>query len=106
MGKEVKRGRLRRVTMKHMYDEDGNLTGHTVSAEHEPDASASDGKGYTPYPPDIETPHETYDSAEAKMREHHNDNLKRFGGKKAKKAAAASMNDAPMKEALGRKGGY
>ena len=107
--KEVKRGRLRRVTMKHMYDEDGNLAGHTVTAEHEPDMDEmkgkSDGPSYMPSPPDIETPHETYDSAEAKMREHHNDNAKRFGGKKTKASAKASpdMDEAPMREAMGRR---
>lgn len=106
--KDVKRGRLRRVTMRHMYDEDGNLSGHTVTAEHEPDMEGmkgkTDGASYMPSPPDIETPHETYDSAEAKMREHHMDNLKRFGkGKGAAKKSAAPMDESPMREAMGRK---
>ncbi len=107
--KEAKRGRLRRTTIKHMYDEDGNLAGHTVTAQHEPDMDDmkgnADGPSYMPSPPDIETPHEDYNSAEAKMREHHTDNLKRFGGKKAKASAkmAPQMDDSPMREAMGRK---
>jgi hypothetical protein len=105
--KDVKRGRLRRVTIKHMYNEDGNLAGHTVTAEHGPDMEGmkgkSDGPSYMPSPPDIETPHETYDSAEAKAKEHHMDNMKRFGKGGAKKAAAPAMDEAPMRMALGRK---
>lgn len=98
-GKEVKRGRLRRVTIKHMYDEDGAPSGHTVTAEHEPDASTGDGKGYTPYPPDIETPHETHDSALAKAKEHYESNMARFG----KKGKKISVPEGPAQAALGRK---
>jgi len=107
--KDVKRGRLRRVTIKHMYNEDGNLAGHTVTAEHEPDMDdmegKSDGPSYMPSPPDIETPHETYDSAEAKAREHHTDNMARFGKGKAaaKKTAMPQMDEEPMRAAIGRK---
>ena len=118
MAKDVKRGRLRRVTIKHMYNEDGNLAGHTVTAEHEPDMEAmkaGQAKGnYVPSPPDIETPHETHDSAMAKVKEHHEDNLKRFGGEKKTKGAGGEdmplhervtkgMADPMVREAMGRK---
>jgi hypothetical protein len=101
--KEAKRGRLKRVTIKSMYGKDGNLAGHTVTAEHEPEMSG-DGKGQPSmmggYPPHIETPHETYDSAEAKVREHHLENAKKFGsGKKA----TTLGDDMPMRVALARR---
>jgi len=95
-GKEIKRGRLRRTSIEHLYDEDGAPSGHIVSAEHEP-GSDGDGKGYNPYPPDLKTPHETYDGAEAKMREHHETNVARFGKKKK-----ANLDIGPAKAALGR----
>lgn len=101
-GKEVKRGRLRRTSIKPMYDEDGGVAGYTASAEHEPEPS-SDGK-YQGYPSDIETPHETYEGAEAKVREHHEASAKRFGGKKAKKGGPESeLSEGPVRAAMGRK---
>ena len=102
----MKRGRLKRGTIKHMYDQDGTPSGHTVTAQHDPDMEgkngSADGMGpgsYMPSPPDIETPHETYDSAESKAREHYTENAKRFGG--GKKSAA--MDESPMRAAMGRK---
>lgn len=105
----VKRGRLRRVVLNHMYDDDGNHAGVTVRAEHEPDmdsmptGKAGEAMPYMPSPPDIETPHESYDSAEAEAREHHLENMKRFGKGGKKKAAAPEMDESDMRGALGRK---
>jgi len=94
------------VTIKHLYDEDGGLSGHMVTAEHEPDTDAkpeSPGSSYVPSPPDIETPHETYDSAEAKAREHHNDNVRRFGKKPKGSDARNSGGVGNFEDALKRK---
>lgn len=90
---EIKRGRLRNITMKNMYGSDGNLSGHTVTADHEPDGDEGG------YPPPIETPHESFDSAAAQMHQHHMANMKRFGGKGKK----PMMDDGPMKAAMARR---
>lgn len=98
---EVKRGRLRRTITEHLYDEDGAPAGQTVTAEHEPDMSAAkDGNAYMSSPPDIKTPHETYDSAESKAREHYTDNMAKFG-KKGKKSGPPMAG--AMMAAMGRK---
>lgn len=109
-GKEVKRGRLRRVTIHPMHDDEGNVTGHRVTAEHEPDRSSMpSGKepSYTPYPPDIETANgstETTEGAAAVAKDHLDDNAKRFGGKKKKSASPNAENEQAMRSAMGRKG--
>ena len=108
----MKRGRLRSITTSHMYDENNAPAGHTVRAEFEPPEPDGDegsvsgpqmGMGSSPMPAyqsnSIETPHETYDSAEAKAREHHTENLKRFGHGKPK----GFMSHAKMRAAAGRK---
>lgn len=63
MNGDSNRGRLRSVTLRHMYDEDGSVTGHVVSASY--DRKKDDG----PYPNEVETPHETLDGALDKVRE-------------------------------------
>lgn len=70
MAKKIKRGRLRSVTTRPMYDEKGKTSGYTVSADHEPAEPNKEG-GYQ-YMPPIETPHETKESAIAKHAEHLN----------------------------------
>ena len=95
----VKRGRLRETSIRHLYDEDGAPAGHTVRAEHEPDMDdAKKADGYYPSPAPIETAHGTHEDAMAKVMEHHADNLKRFGGKKKK----AMEPTEEMRKALGR----
>lgn len=80
---EAKRGRLRSVSVRPMYDEKGKVSGHTVSADHE-----AEGKGYG-YVSPIESPHESMQSAEAKVHEHLLKNHEANG-----KKARPSMRDA------------
>lgn len=79
------KGRLKRTTIHHMYDDKGTLSGHKVVPEYEPDSD--DAGGNMPMSmnqSEISTPHETHDSALAKASEYHAANMKRFGGKKKK----------------------
>jgi hypothetical protein len=85
---DAKRGRLRSVSARPMYDEKGKINGHTVSAEHE---AAGNGKEYHYLPP-VESPHESMDSAMAKVKEHLDKNHKEHG--KATKGRS-------MREAIG-----
>jgi hypothetical protein len=64
---DAKRGKLRSVTTRPMYDEKQNISGYTVSADH--DAEDSGKEGGSRYLPPVETPHETMESASSK----HND---------------------------------
>jgi hypothetical protein len=95
--KDMKRGKLRNVSTRPMYDEKQNISGYTVSADH--DADDSSGNGGSPYMSPVETPHETLDSANAKHAEHLATNAKRFGGGKK----SAPMDESPMRAAMGRK---
>lgn len=105
---EVKRGRLRRVTIHPMHDDKGNVTGHRVVAEHEPDRSGGgDGKesSYSPYPPDIETANgstESTDGAAAVAKDHLDDNAKRFSGKKKAPPITSPMDDSMVRGAMAR----
>lgn len=85
---EAKRGRLRAVSIRPMYDEKGKVTGHTVSADHEADGK---DKGYQYLPP-IESPHESVDSAMDKVKEHMTDNAEKHGKAKGGRS---------MREAIG-----
>jgi hypothetical protein len=75
---EAKRGRLRSVSIRPMYDEKGKITGHTVSADHETQPEKGKEGGYSYLPP-IESPHETSESALAKAKEHIADNSEKQG---------------------------
>jgi hypothetical protein len=98
---EPKRGKLREVTTKPMY-EDGNISGYTVRARHDSDPSAGKNDGMMFDPTPVETPHETLEGATAKHGEHLADNEAKFGkGKGGRKKMP--MNDGMMK-AMGRKG--
>ena len=97
-----KRGRLRSVTIKHHY-KDGHLAGHTVRAEHEPDEDDRNPSASPIYTSDAladETSHETHDGALAMARQHHEDNVKRFGAGKKRKSV---MDAEAMRAAIGRK---
>ena len=98
MAKKIKRGRLRSVTTRPMYDEKGKTSGYTVSAEHEPvDDGNNKDVGYRYLPP-IETPHETKESAIAKHNEH-------LGGAEAPDYEEPDADDEeqkPMRHAFGR----
>jgi hypothetical protein len=95
--KDMKRGKLRSVTTRPMYDEKQNISGYTVSADH--DADDSGGKDIGGYMRPIETPHETMESATAKHGEHLATNAAKFNGKKK----GSEMDEEPMRAALGRK---
>ena len=95
--KDMKRGKLRSVSTRPMYDEKQNISGYTVSADHDADDSGSENGSR--YMPPVETPHETMDSATAKHAEHLATNASRFGGGKKK----AAMDESPMRAAMGRK---
>ncbi len=97
--KDAKRGKLRSVTTRPMYDEKQNISGYTVSADHDADDSGSKDGG-SRYLPPVETPHESMESATAKHGEHLATNATRFGGGKKK---AMDMDEEPMRAAMGRK---
>jgi hypothetical protein len=97
--KDMKRGKLRSVSTRPMYDEKQNISGYTVSADHDAEDAGNDGPSYRSMAP-VETPHETMDSANAKHNEHVATNAARFGGGKKKSAA---MDESPMRAAMGRK---
>lgn len=96
---EAKRGKLRSVTTRPMYDEKQNISGYTVSADHDADDSNS-GKETGGYMRPVETPHETLESATAKHGAHLAANNEKFGGKKKKSVA---MDEGSMRAAMGRK---
>jgi len=90
---EAKRGRLRSVSIRPMYDEKGKISGHTVAADHE----AEPESGKVGYVPPIESPHETTDSAMAKAKEHIDNNAEKQGvagekGRSMKQAILAAMH--------------
>lgn len=74
---EGKRGKLRSVTVRPTYDEKGKISGHSVSADHEP----ADNKGGYGYMPSAESVHESQDDAMAKATEHMNTNKEKFSKK-------------------------
>lgn len=87
---DIKRGRLREVSVRPMYDEKGKVTGHTVSAHHERGEEAKKGENSWESPRPIETPHETQASAMEAVKEHLKDNEEKHGGSKR----GRSMKDA------------
>lgn len=89
----ISRGRLRSVTLKNNYDQDGAPAGHTVSPDYDADDS-----GMMSMSPQVSSSHETHDGAMAKMQELHQDNMKKF-----KKKAAPKMDEGAMRMAMGRK---
>ena len=93
-----KRGRLRSVTINHLY-KDGKLSGHTVQAHHEPDEDDM-GRSGSLQSSDA-TPHLTHEDALGMARQHHEDNVKRFGGGKKRKSV---MDPEAMRAAIGRSG--
>lgn len=97
--KDMKRGRLKRVTIKHMYGADGKLAGHNVVAEHEPESNGQGGMGG--YMPDVETPAVDHDDAMAQAKQYHEDNIAKYGS--SKKAKGSEMDEEPMRKAMGRK---
>src|ERR1700690_349471 len=102
---QMKRGRLRSVTTRPMYDKNKALSGYSVQANHEPDEDDM-GAGNSPmqmgsYPGESETPHETLDSAKAMVHTHLAENEKKFGGKKGKRSAPP-MNADQAQAAFGR----
>lgn len=97
--KDMKRGKLRSVSTRPMYDEKQNISGYTVSADHDAEDAGSDGGPSYRSMAAVETPHETMESANAKHTEHVTTNASRFGGKKKSPA----MDESPMRAAMGRK---
>jgi len=97
--KDMKRGKLRSVSTRPMYDEKQNISGYTVSADHDAEDSGSSDAGYSRSMPSIDTPHETMESANVKHTEHVTANAARFGAKKK----SAPMDESPMRAAMGRK---
>lgn len=88
---EMKRGKLRSVSVRPMYDGKGKVSGHTVSADHEAAGNSDGGSGMPNFLSPIESAHETHGSATDKVKEHLEANNAKFGkGGRAMKDAIGS----------------
>jgi hypothetical protein len=100
--KDMKRGRLKRVTIEHMYDKDNKFAGNNVIAEHEPEASDNKNDMGGGWMRDVKTPAADHDDAMAQAKQYHEENIAKYGATKKAKPAPA-MDEGPLRKAMGRK---